>query len=85
MTDLGWTQRSLDLGPPPALRLLLEVLLDPQEETAVISIEVRTFPTRELIALHSGGPIPFANIDSRIRDIGKTFTELLRDHTGPFA
>lgn len=84
MTDTQWSQPSLDLGPRPAVRLLLEVLLDPQEELGIVSIEVRTFPERNLIALLSRPAVPYGEIEAVVRDVGREFTDLLREHTPPF-
>lgn len=84
MTDIRWTQPSLDLGPRPAVRLLLEVLLDPQEESAIVSIEARTFPERSLVALSSRPSIAFSEVEAAVREMGAEFTALLRDHTAPF-
>jgi hypothetical protein len=84
MTDPSWTQPSLPLGPPPALRLLLEVLLDPQEERAVLSIEARTYPDKQLVALCSRGEVHYSDIEYHVRELGFIFTRLIREHTDPF-
>lgn len=84
MTNVQWSQPSLDLGPRPAVRLVLEVLLDPQDETAVVSVEARTFPERTLVALYTSPPAPYFIAEEVVRLFGTDFTKLLREHTGPF-
>lgn len=85
MSNVEWSQPSLFLGPRPALRLLLEVLLDPQEETGVIAVEARTYPSRELVALKTSPPVPFADVERVARTFAVDFLTMLREHSGPFA
>lgn len=79
----AWSQPSLlDIGRP--VRLRFDVLVDPEDMTAVIAYEARQFPDQRLIALASTPPVPFDTVDIRIREMAREFTELVREHTGPF-
>lgn len=84
VVDIQWSQVALDFEERPAVRLTFEVLLDPDDETGVIVIEARTFPARNLVSLLSTSPISFPLLDDRIREAGRVFTELVREHSAPF-
>lgn len=80
---LSWSQPSLLESRPP-VRIRFEALVDPIEETVVLSIEARAYPLAALIALTSTGPVRFDLVEDRARELGREFTDLLREHTGPF-
>lgn len=80
---LSWSQPSLLESRPP-VRLRFEALVDPDDCTVVLVVEAVTFPERKLIALTSSSPVPFSEVEARARDLGREFTHLLREHTGPF-
>jgi len=79
----SWTQPDLFESRTP-LRVRLEVLLDPEDQTGVVVFEARSFPAQTLVALTSSSPVGYENLDATVRSIGRTFTEFLHQHTGPF-
>lgn len=79
----AWAQPQLFDSRIP-VRLRFDVLVDPEELTAVIAFEAVQFPQRNLIALESTSPIPFETVDVHVREMAKRFTALIREHTGPF-
>lgn len=81
--SLAWSQPALFDSHIP-VRLRFDVLVDPQEETAVIAFEAVQFPEKRLIALESTGPVAFSAVEERVRGMATRFTALIREHTGPF-
>lgn len=79
----SWSQPSLLESRPP-VRLRFEALIDQDDQTVVLVVEATAFPERRLIALTSTSPIPFSDVEERARDLGREWTQLLREHTGPF-
>lgn len=67
-----------------ALRLLFEVLVDHDADTAVISLIVCVPPTDKLVEFVSGPPVPMHNVEARVRELGREFTRMVREHTAPF-
>lgn len=67
-----------------ALRLLFEVLVDHDADTAVISLIVCVPPTDKLVEFVSGPAVPMHNVEARVRELGREFTRMVREHTAPF-
>lgn len=85
MTDsTTWSQPSL-LDSRPPVRLQFEALVDQDDCTVVLVVSATTYPDKRLIALQSSSPLPFHLVEERAREFGRSFTELLREHTGPFS
>lgn len=78
-----WTQLSLE--PPPVLRVTLDVGIIHAADHVQVQIEVRDETSNELISLVSWPHFALSDFDHRFRDIGRKLTEVLREHTGPFA
>lgn len=83
MVDISWEQPPL-FTVPKAVRIRFDALIDPIEESVVLFIEAREYPTRELLAMISSAPIAWEHVEERAREFGREWTALLREHTGPF-
>lgn len=84
MVDVvSWSQPSLLDGGIP-MRLRFEVLIDPVDETAVLALEAREYPSATLVALEATGPVPYHRVEDVARELGAKFTAMLREHTAPF-
>lgn len=84
MVDLSsWSQPAL-FTSPSAIRLRFDALVDPLEESVVFRVEARRYPANELVALLTSAPVAWPHVEERAREFGREFTDLLREHTGPF-
>lgn len=78
------TWEQLSLLPPTDTTVLLEVTLHHLEGHATISVEARTQPGGNLVALQSTPFVPMERVDEEVRTVGRFFTRVLREHSGPF-
>lgn len=78
----SWSQPSM-FGAQ-AIRLRVDVLFDPLEQSAIYSIEAREFPSRELRALWSTGPRHIASGAASLAELDREFHRLFYELTQPF-
>lgn len=72
------------LFPGGALSITLEALLDPLDGTVLFYVRAFDVGASRLIALWSSSPQPFEDFAIVERRAVREFTNLTRDHSGPF-
>lgn len=81
---LSWSQPAL-FDTPLGVRWRFDVLLDHDDQTAVIVIEARSFPSQQLLAMESTFPVPLPRAHEAFRTMLESFREHVWQATGPFA
>lgn len=77
-----WAQ--LSMLPPPVVEITLKVGVIRTEDHVQAQIEVIDATTGGLIGLVSWPHFSLPDFEERMREIGQSLTETLREHTGPF-
>lgn len=70
---------------PPVLTLTLTVGIVHESEHAQAQIEVRSATDHVLLELVSWPHMPLSELEERFREIGRVWTAVLREHSGPFS
>lgn len=75
----------LALTPPPVLRLSLHIGIMRDADHVQAQLELWDESGSELLAMESWPHFDLASTDERMRIVGRRLTEMIRQHTGPFA
>lgn len=80
--NVSWEQ--LPMFHAHGIKIVLEVLLDPEDESVVIATEARSGPSGPLLALKTIPPRHYSEAFLALATAVEDLKSLVRNHTAPF-
>lgn len=72
------------LFPPPVVEISLRIGIVSDVEHVQAQIEVRSGTDGQLLAMQAWPHFEMSATEDRMREIGRSLTAIVREHTGPF-